>query len=316
MTKSVVLIIGFNRPIHLNYCLEAVFNSLSVKEFDFLFVLDGPLDDQMSSDREKCAEVFEEYLKKAKGLNLNSSFINRGKNLGLKKNVISSIYEAASSYEFVTVLEDDIVVNKYFLKFILKHQHLLKKKTSFGCISGHVPFQFGEQGMPTEAISHFYMNCWGWAGSTSSFKKVIFDPRLAWKIFKDLSRKRKFNFYNRGTSKWQLKANLAGKKNTWAVYWYLFLFSMNKHTIYPSRSLTLNIGNDGSGVNSGNINTLDSSKIAEFINEDHFFLHNSSVREDRLFDIKYKSYIKTEKPKLLNRIYDKLNSLLRKYSSR
>lgn len=305
MNKNVILIIGFNRPVHLKYCLDAVFKSKSVAAFEFIFILDCALNENISFEYKECKKIFDLYLIKAKSLGVKARFIDRKINLGLKKNIISAINKEANSYHFVVVLEDDIIVNRYFFDFILKYQHLLKEDSAYGCISGNLPFSFSKENSATEAISHFYMNCWGWAGSTISFKNVIFDPAEAYKIFKKLSEKKRFNFYNKGTSKWQLKANLSGKKNTWAVYWYLYLFSKNQKTIYPSRSLTLNIGNDGSGVNSGKTDILTHAEIMKFTNAEHFFLQSSYVKEDSLFDKKYFEYIKTEKPNILNRIYNK-----------
>lgn len=310
MSKDIVVIIGFNRPEHLQYCLQAVFQSQSLSEFDILFVLDGPIDSHKNTSWEQCSQLFETYLEKAKKLGLNADFLKRAKNVGLKENILSSIKEAAICHEVVVLLEDDIIVNKNFFNFILQYRALLADGSKYACLSGHVPFAFGETTAPTEAISHFYMNCWGWAGNTRCLEEVVFDPQKAAIIFDQIPNKRQFNFNNQGTSIWQLKANRVGKKSTWAIYWYLYLFSRGLKTIYPSRSLTLNIGNDGSGTNSGNKSPIDERLISEFIETPHQFLRTNDVKTDRDFETKYQTYIKSEKPGIFGKIMWRLKSLL------
>jgi hypothetical protein len=39
-----------------------------------------------------------------------------------------------------------------------------------------------------------------------------------------------------------------GKNNSWAIRWYASAFLKDKLTLYPGRSLVLNIGNDASGT--------------------------------------------------------------------
>jgi hypothetical protein len=42
--------------------------------------------------------------------------------------------------------------------------------------------------------------------------------------------------------------NWQGKADTWAIFWHLAIFSRNGLCLSPSRSLTRNIGQDGSGI--------------------------------------------------------------------
>jgi hypothetical protein len=46
----------------------------------------------------------------------------------------------------------------------------------------------------------------------------------------------------------QVQHNWEGKANTWAIFWHLAIFRENGLCLAPSRSLTTNIGHDGSGV--------------------------------------------------------------------
>ena len=48
-----------------------------------------------------------------------------------------------------------------------------------------------------------------------------------------------------------LGSQVRGKNDSWAVRWYASAFLANKLTLYPGKSLILNIGMDGSGTHRG-----------------------------------------------------------------
>ena len=58
----------------------------------------------------------------------------------------------------------------------------------------------------------------------------------------------KFNFDNSYPYIKMLRAQIAGKNNSWAIRWYASAFLKNKLTLYPGCSLVLNIGMDDSGT--------------------------------------------------------------------
>jgi hypothetical protein len=47
-----------------------------------------------------------------------------------------------------------------------------------------------------------------------------------------------------------LKRNALGLKDSWAIRWYASIFLNNGLCFNPTRSLTINIGHDGSGTHS------------------------------------------------------------------
>lgn len=50
----------------------------------------------------------------------------------------------------------------------------------------------------------------------------------------------------------QVTANIEGKINTWAIFWYATLYEKGGLCLNPSQSYVDNIGHDGSGVHCGN----------------------------------------------------------------
>lgn len=51
-----------------------------------------------------------------------------------------------------------------------------------------------------------------------------------------------------------LRDQIAGKNDSWAIRWHASAFLNNKLTLFPSKSLVKNIGNDGSGIHAKNTN--------------------------------------------------------------
>ena len=56
-----------------------------------------------------------------------------------------------------------------------------------------------------------------------------------------------------------LEDQILGKNDSWAIRWNASAFLNNKLTLYPGRSLVINIGNDGSGEHKGNTSIFDAT---------------------------------------------------------
>ena len=89
------------------------------------------------------------------------------------------------------------------------------------------------------------------------------------KLLNELKRRNltnRFDFNDTYGFTQMLADQISGKNNSWAVRWHASAFLKNKYTLYPAKSLVLNIGNDGSGTHCGATDVFSSDLTNEVVN--------------------------------------------------
>ena len=110
------------------------------------------------------------------------------------------------------------------------------------------------------------MNCWGWGTWQDRWKKININPNFFIKKF-DSQMINEFDLSNSLNNWSQLLRNKSKKLKTWAIFWNATIFYNNGLCLNPLKSLTRNIGLDGSGTNSLKIykKKRNLSQLKEFI---------------------------------------------------
>ena len=71
------------------------------------------------------------YLREIQGFK-KKKIILRNKNYGLAKNIVNGVSEVMKNHNKAIILEDDILVSKYFLDYMNSSLNLYKKKKIYG----------------------------------------------------------------------------------------------------------------------------------------------------------------------------------------
>ena len=171
--------------------------------------------------------------------------IYRHQNLGLAQSIISGVTGILSTHDSVIVMEDDLVVSPYFLKFMNEGLQLYQNQERVASIHGYCyPVA---QALP-ETFFLRGADCWGWATWSRAWSHFEPDGQ---KLLDALRRERLAQAFDMGGAYPYMKmlANqVAGKNDSWAVRWHASCFLDNMLTLYPGRSLVNNIGTDDSGM--------------------------------------------------------------------
>ncbi len=243
-----ILLFVYNRPDHTSKVLDALARNKEAKTSDLIIFSDGLKNDASESEKKNKARLTEIIEKENR---FSSVIINQSiKNKGLATSIIEGVTDTLKNYESVIILEDDIVVSEYFLKYMNDSLRIYKKSHKVMHISGYsLPFYTG-----LKQDTYFFKpcSCWGWAtwrDSWASFEKNVekqiqeIEDRNAWD---------EFTIENSlPTYKIQLYQNLSGEINTWAIFWYASVFLKGGTSLHPLISMTSNIGFDGSGEHCG-----------------------------------------------------------------
>ena len=280
LSYAPVVLFVYNRPAHTRKTIDALRkNGLSNKTDIFIYS-----DAAKSTEDSTYVQEVREYITAIDGFK-SVNIIEQKDNMGLAASIITGVTTACEKYGKVIVLEDDIETSPYFLRYMNDALSLYAEDKKVMHISGctYPVKEFCDE-------SSYFLNlplCWGWATwdhAWSNFSKNInimerFSPKMI----------SKFNFDDTYNYWDQLKLNRSGKFNTWFIFWYATVFLAGGLSLFPKKSMTRNIGMDGTGVHCGSTNDYDHKDIENErinlaplplqISQDAFAYHKVYFRE-------------------------------------
>lgn len=249
MNLAPIILFCYNRPNHLKQTLEALAkNDLADQSVLYIFC-DGAKQDSTTEQQEKIAKT--RAVAKSKNWCKEIHIIEQDKNKGLANSIINGVSEIINQYGKIIVLEDDIVTETGFLKYMNEALNFYENKKRVFHISGfnnETPYQ---NILPKYYFLHF-MSCWGWATWSDRWNQL--DKNFKNHLNNVLNSTEYYNKFNYdGVIKFheQLEANINNKIKTWAILWYSTIMNNNGLCLTPKYSFIQNIGMDGTGENCG-----------------------------------------------------------------
>lgn len=258
MNLAPIILFVYNRPEHTKRVLQALSNNKEAQESVLYIFADGPK--KIASKNE--LKTITETRKVIRERQWCGEVIIREQdsNIGLSQSVINGVTKVLSNFDAAIILEDDIVVNSGFLKYMNRCLKIYKEEKRVFGISA---FTF-ESKRPITDKTFFLpvMSSWGYGVWSDRWQSIDFNAeRLMNKVLKDnLEKKMKFadlDFYQ------MLQDQLNGIIDSWAVRFYTSMILQNGLFLFPHKSLLTNIGLDGSGVHCGKVK----SELSETIKE-------------------------------------------------
>jgi len=243
MELAPIALFVYNRPKHVRMTVESLQKNNLAKDSELFIFSDGPKNSSTEDDIEKVRV----YLGSIKGFK-KVHITERPINLGLSQSVISGVTEIVNKYGKIIVLEDDLVVSPYFLRFMNDGLSLYEDEEKIISICGYMyPIKIKNNRVVLFRIP----DCWGWATWKRGWD--IFQPDGN-SLLDQLNAKRmvrQFNLNGSYNFLGMLKKQNQGAIDSWVIRWYAASFLNNKLSVYPPKSLVNNIGFDFSGSNCG-----------------------------------------------------------------
>lgn len=244
MTKNLdyapVVIFAYNRIDHLKLCIDALRLNEESKNTSLYIYSDGPKD---SADLKKIEGV-RIYIKSISGfkkIEYNFSETNQG----LSRSIINGITDQFLIHEKLIVLEDDIIVSKYFLSYMNRALSIYENDFNVASIHGYT--------YPIRPLPNTFFirgaDCWGWGTWKRSWNDFEQDGEILLNNLIKENLTLKFNLFGAYNYKKMLLNQINRKNDSWAIRWHASNFLKNKLTLYPGLSLVDNIGADGTGTN-------------------------------------------------------------------
>jgi hypothetical protein len=298
-----VAIFAYNRINHLKTTINLLRNNVLSQNTNIYIFSDGH-NDNKSDDFNKVKEL-REYVKIIDGFK-SVTIIEREKNYGLAKSIVSGIDLVINIHGKVIVLEDDICTSPYFLKYMNDALYLYENETKVFQIGGFMP-QIFEQNKFPETFFLPWTTSWGWGTWKRSWDFFENDSK---KVINDFNIKDKhiLNFYGTDKSLWkQIINNHKGKINTWAIFFAALVVKKRGYVLYTNESVCWNIGFDGSGENCG-IERIYYPKRQKVIEKFDC--------EVKFNDLVIKKIIKKNKVKFFLRLFNNIRSIAIKLKRR
>lgn len=245
-TLAPIVLFTYNRPIHTKKTLISLKENVLANQSTLYIYVDGPKQNASVEQKQNIDDVKKIIREEqwCKEVIIIESQVNKG----LAQSIITGVTEIIEKYGKIIVLEDDLVSDKWFLKFMNDSLDLYEFEDDVACISGYIypvdktlPQTFFIKGA----------DCWGWATWKKSWDLFDTDGSSLLKLIETRQLSYDFNFFNTYPYVEMLKDQIAKKNNSWAILWYASAYLKNKLTLYPAKSLIHNIGIDGSGIHSG-----------------------------------------------------------------
>jgi acetyltransferase-like isoleucine patch superfamily enzyme len=242
MEPAPTVIFAFDRPENLSNVLEGLKDCKNSKDSPLYVFCDGPKNSSSLEQKKRITEV--RRLVNSISWHSNTNVIYRDVNFGLAKSIISGINEVLERHDKVIILEDDIVPSSGFLEYCNEALELYKDDHRVMQIAGSV--YDGDFSLIEE--NTFFarcLQCHGWA----TWKR-------AWQFFNDdaldhltyfdsnSNRRSQFDLNSNAYFLKQLRQNVSGEINTWAVKWYASILRNDGLILFPKASLITNIGFD------------------------------------------------------------------------
>jgi hypothetical protein len=181
--------------------------------------------------------------------------VEREKNLGLAASIVDGVGRLCRERGRVIVLEDDLELSPYFLRYMNDALSLYAAEPKVASIHGYV---YPVQGDLPDTFFMRGADCWGWATWGRAWQAYEPDAQLLLRQLRERNLVEDFDFGGKAGYVRMLEDFIAGRNDSWAVRWHAAAYLKEMFTLYPGQSLVRNLGHDGSGTHSGTANPFDS----------------------------------------------------------
>ena len=244
-----IILFVYARPDHAEKSLNALAKNDLAKDSDLIIFCDGPKKESAVEKNRQVVELItkEKSLGRFRSVTLNIS----EKNKGLAKSIISGVGEVMSKYGRCIVVEDDVITNPYFLTYMNNALDRFEKDETIWSIAGFT--------YPLKALKKYphdiylsYRSCsQAWGCWRDRWESIDWEVKDFEELKKSWKKRRQFNRGGNDLYR-MLRHQMRGERDSWAVRFCYAQSKQDKYAIYPKETLTLNIGEDGSGTHCQN----------------------------------------------------------------
>ena len=244
-----IVVFTYVRLDHTKKMMESLLANKEAPKSELYVFSDG----EKKAENKCDVENVRKYLHSISGFK-KITIIERKNNWGLANNLIDGITTVIRKHKRIIVVEDDLVLSPFFLKFMNETLNIYENEKNVSAISGFVNPVYKPL---SETFFLSYFACWGWATWERSWNIFNQDSKQLMRELEKYGNLREFNIDHSVSFYRMLEYQVKGNINSWAIRFYVSSFVNSKLILFPCQSLTKHNGIDGSGPHSGVTNNYE-----------------------------------------------------------
>ncbi|WP_143306126.1 glycosyltransferase family protein [Chitinophaga vietnamensis] len=300
-TLAPIILMAYKRPHLVQRTLESLAANPEAANSELYVFADGPKADANEADREQIDAT--RQVIRSRNWCGKVHITERVNNMGLANSVISAVTEVLEKHGRAIIVEDDLLLSPFFLRYMNEALELYKDEPQVASIHGYV-YPVKETLPPTFFIRG--ADCWGWATWDRAWKQFEPDGRKLYDALRLKGEGRAFNFDNNYDYMKMLRKQVEGKNDSWAIRWNASAFLKNMVTLYPGKSLVQNIGTDATGTH---MTEDDAVHFTVQLADEPVLLHPIPVAPSELATTAFIEYFRSIKTSLFRKV---INAVKRK----
>lgn len=232
----------YNRPEHTRRTVEALRANYLAEQSDLFVFADGAKNESVVP----AVEAVRKFTRTIAGFK-SVTLIERERNVGLSKSVISGVTQLSNERGRVVVVEDDIVTAPDFLRFVNEGLERYKDEPKVFSIGAFNLPIVAPKAYSYDAFFSYRFMCWGWGTWKDRWEKADWSVKDFPEFMADREKQKRFNRGGDDLS-WMLSRHMRGRIDSWDT---VFAYTHSKHdtvALLAVRSKVYNIGMDGSGT--------------------------------------------------------------------
>jgi len=284
MQFAPILVTVYNRVLHFKNCIESLKKNIYADQTHLFIAIDYPKNE---SDREANLKI-KEYCDNISGFKDVTLYI-RDRNYGARKNGLIAKNEILSYYDSIIISEDDNIFSKYFLKFINQNLITYKENDEILAICGY-QFPKVENRSNSNIIMLQGFSPWGYGIWKDRVGKIEYKINDFYTIF--LNKQFYKEFIKEMGGKYFTSLLISNIKDEiyGDIYVNYAIFAKKLKCIFPSRTLVLNKGQDGSGLHSGKNSYFEKQFIDESFDPSGDAIYDPRCQKLFVKEMKYPLY--------------------------
>ncbi len=299
MNLAPIILFVYNRMRYTHQTVESLKKNDLANESELFIYSDAP---KSEKDKKSVSEV-RKYIKTINGFR-NIVIKESQTNKGLAESITNGVTEIIEKYGKAIILEDDLILSPFFLKYMNEALNLYEAEENVISIHGYV---YPVKKKLPETFFLRGADCWGWATWKRGWSLYEDDAEKLLIEISERNLESEFDFNGSYDYTKMLKQQIKGEIDSWAIKWYASAFINDKITLYPGRSLVRNIGTTGSSTHFTNTKVFDVK-----LSETPVDIKKIKIKEDEKAKRIFEEYFKSIKPNFLKIGFQKAKKLINK----
>lgn len=249
MSLAPVALFAYRRPEHLARGVASLAANPEARQTDLFVFCDGA----KHAGEQPAVEAVRRVARDIQGFR-SALVIDQARNLGLAASVVGGVTRMLEKHERVIVVEDDLVLSPFFLRFMNESLACYAAEERVATVHGYVypvhrplPETFFLQGA----------ECWGWATWRRAWRSFHDDAPGLLREIRERRLEDEFDMDGAYGYTALLEAQMRGKVDSWSIRWRASCYLAGMLTLYPGRSLVQNLGMDATGTHRDRLSDFD-----------------------------------------------------------